>query len=945
MVLIRADRQLSCLDEDNYGSLGKRGRRYLDKSLFSHQVWTGYFKSSTEEVRDTKVKRAIHAMVYMASVGFAAISGLPASPRIQTSDNLALGETLKLRRPVEPGEMIVFQSAGWDDQTVRVNDTTTIDLMNDYGDYLLRISLRQGDDAIVFNSRLANGEWDHEKRARLKGTFLNPSFNIAVVDHRDRYEVLFSYRTVQYYAKIELNSLITRVSYSIDNGQSSSPLSDPLVVSTHDGVYALALANYRATSEIRPLDLQTDDKSQEPTTTMPNLRHGLGLTALPGPKKRDRLGFEYAEHSYLGDSIKLTLADGSTVVAKDHLFQLETGLSVTYGEINGLAGDFYGTDAPISDGSDKEARRSRFLDAYRTLAAPSSLQPREAIDILKVLKEEVDAVNEAMRNHEDPSKAYAKLPDQTKTFIWITRHRSGPGYVGLARINWDHFGQDARTTYSAGHDLALDEAISGNLEYAYTINAFADHFLEDSFSAGHLRTPRRELHVSYNPTSDLCAKYMHDEDCAIGLSVTDQNSEAWTCYGDKRALDVEDEENKTRCVKAVQVSANEIYSAWVNKKKLSMDDFEALTYAPTLDSAKGLQILCPLFKPNGYRRAEIKNRRKWEFKKDWWYATTAAECALSGWWVPPITLDGPQGILLGTSVASTALYSEACSVYFQDMDGCILQSDNNNNNNNNNNSQGWADTTERLFSAKLFTPLAAISWDDGNEVRIYYLSNDNVLQDWCWSKSSGSYSGKLGELRVRAAANTSIAAVNWDNNGTRIIRVYCQVAGSNRIQEFYGESQWKRGDSPCIARIGTSIAIAKWANTKVNLRLYFQDEDFSLREYYWDGKWKKGEFNPGKAPKHTTIGALAWYDSTRGMQVRVYWQDSQRDLVGYEYDQSWNSVGVIVGQVPRRVRASALDWNNGANIRVYFQAGSRDILEHCYDGDAWFVGGTVAGGD
>ena len=258
MVLVRADRQLSCLDEDNYGSLGKRGRRYLDKSLFSHQVWTGYFKSSTEEVRDTKVKRAIHAMVYMASVGFAAISGLPASPRIQTSDNLALGETLKLRRPVEPGEMIVFQSAGWDDQTVRVNDTTTIDLMNDYGDYLLRISLRQGDDAIVFNSRLANGEWDHEKRARLKGTFLNPSFNIAVVDHRDRYEVLFSYRTVQYYAKIELNSLITRVSYSIDNGQSSSPLSDPLVVSTHDGVYALALANYRATSEIRPLDLQTE---------------------------------------------------------------------------------------------------------------------------------------------------------------------------------------------------------------------------------------------------------------------------------------------------------------------------------------------------------------------------------------------------------------------------------------------------------------------------------------------------------------------------------------------------------------------------------------------------------------------------------------------------------------------------------------------------------------
>jgi Fungal fucose-specific lectin len=105
-----------------------------------------------------------------------------------------------------------------------------------------------------------------------------------------------------------------------------------------------------------------------------------------------------------------------------------------------------------------------------------------------------------------------------------------------------------------------------------------------------------------------------------------------------------------------------------------------------------------------------------------------------------------------------------------------------------------------------------------------------------------------------------------------------------------------------------------------------------------------GQFNPGKAPKHTTIGALGWYDGTKGMQLRVYWQDSQRNLVGYVYDNSWYSVGVIVGQVPRRVRASALDWDNGANIRVYFQADSRDILEHCYDGDAWFVGSTVANG-
>ena len=92
-------------------------------------------------------------------------------------------------------------------------------------------------------------------------------------------------------------------------------------------------------------------------------------------------------------------------------------------------------------------------------------------------------------------------------FQQITWGRSGiPGYLGLAKINWDHFGADARTAYNAGHRTALEAAVKGDLEDAYTMNAFADHFLEDSFSAGHLRTPRRLLHSKWNPSADLCAK-------------------------------------------------------------------------------------------------------------------------------------------------------------------------------------------------------------------------------------------------------------------------------------------------------------------------------------------------------------------------------------------------------------------------------------------------------
>ena len=93
---------------------------------------------------------------------------------------------------------------------------------------------------------------------------------------------------------------------------------------------------------------------------------------------------------------------------------------------------------------------------------------------------------------------------------WITWGRFAiPSHLGLARINWDYFGEDARAAYNAGHATAIQKAISGDLEGAYTLNAFADHFLEDSFSAGHIRTSRRLLHKSTRAVdfpADLCAK-------------------------------------------------------------------------------------------------------------------------------------------------------------------------------------------------------------------------------------------------------------------------------------------------------------------------------------------------------------------------------------------------------------------------------------------------------
>jgi hypothetical protein len=197
---------------------------------------------------------------------------------------------------------------------------------------------------------------------------------------------------------------------------------------------------------------------------------------------------------------------------------------------------------------------------------------------------------------------------------------------------------------------------------------------------------------------------MHDEDCAIGLSVQNTKGETWTIYGDKRVLDVEDSENKTRCLAAVQASADEIYDAWKTKQKPAT--YKAWSHAPTLESAAAHQVLAPLFRVNNQileRRKTIKDRRDWTFitPDNYSMLDTWKECELSGWWKYPITIDGPSWLLSGSSVTSTTTSAGNCQVYYQDAQGGIRQSIH---------GGAWVASNSGLFTAKMFTPLAVVAW-------------------------------------------------------------------------------------------------------------------------------------------------------------------------------------------------------------------------------------------
>jgi hypothetical protein len=139
---------------------------------------------------------------------------------------------------------------------------------------------------------------------------------------------------------------------------------------------------------------------------------------------------------------------------------------------------------------------------------------------------------------------------------------------------------------------------------------------------------------------------MHDEDCALGLQVTNEDNSSWTAYGDRRLLDEVNHESLLRCLDAVQTSAAEVYRAWRDQTVLNPDDFGAWRKVPTKASALSTnQPLAPLMLlgPSGtfsdlQRRADLNDRRTWKYTTDWTVAGTLLKLSVNKRWDYPMQM-------------------------------------------------------------------------------------------------------------------------------------------------------------------------------------------------------------------------------------------------------------------------------------------------------------------
>lgn len=189
------------------------------------------------------------------------------------------------------------------------------------------------------------------------------------------------------------------------------------------------------------------------------------------------------------EALEAEIAGAMELYDPDQELEVRAGVALRYGEIGALAGDYYET--------------------------PDSLA-----------REITSKVAEAIRR---------VTPEHDGTYL-LDFHRDVGKYVGLALRNEDHFAPRSWIAYAVHHGEALRLALGArDLEAALVRNAFADHFLEDAFATGHLRTPRKIMPTVRGKLWEGGKAFlMHREENAHGLWLQNGRGLVWRGYGDDR---------------------------------------------------------------------------------------------------------------------------------------------------------------------------------------------------------------------------------------------------------------------------------------------------------------------------------------------------------------------------------------------------------------------------
>jgi len=330
---------------------------------------------------------------------------------------------------------------------------------------------------------------------------------------------------------------------------------------------------------------------------------------------------------------------------------LANGLKLSYGEILMLAGDMFGDpQSPISNCTVNE-RQSCFLKQFNALAntpisdeqncSNPAYQVSQLLNYSEKLSEKLNEARQQGINdwdfYQDTAAEINKSMNKyTCGGSFLTDYFPFGNYLKLAQVNFDHFVPDSLIAYKAGHLAALEQAKEAFkmwhdekdfvksqqlLHYAYAKNAFANHYLSDSLSSGHMRVPRRQISEQLLLPAVLkllIANLMHDEDNQYGLNVINKKGTSWYAYGDGYFFHPNAAMHRYMMNKIIQASADAIFKTY--QTGIIPSHYDELDLVPDYSKVEQINDTTPLFKViNGhvYKRKDKHDRYSSQWTKHW----------------------------------------------------------------------------------------------------------------------------------------------------------------------------------------------------------------------------------------------------------------------------------------------------------------------------------------
>nr|6GKE_A Chain A, Fucose-specific lectin [Aleuria aurantia] len=283
-------------------------------------------------------------------------------------------------------------------------------------------------------------------------------------------------------------------------------------------------------------------------------------------------------------------------------------------------------------------------------------------------------------------------------------------------------------------------------------------------------------------------------------------------------------------------------------------------------------------------------------------------------------------------------------VYFQDLNGKIREAQRGGDN-------PWTGGSSQnvIGEAKLFSPLAAVTWKSaqGIQIRVYCVNKDNILSEFVYDGSKW-ITGQLGSVGVKVGSNSKLAALQWGGSESAPpnIRVYYQKSNGSgsSIHEYVWSGKWTAGASFGSTVPGTGIGAT--AIGPGRLRIYYQATDNKIREHCWDSNsWYVGGFS-ASASAGVSIAAISWGSTP---QIRVYWQKGREELYEAAYGGSWNTPGQIkdASRPTPSLPDTFIAANSSGNIdiSVFFQASGVSLQQWQWiSGKGWSIGAVVPTG-